>query len=425
LIKDIQKKASGYVGRILLPILITNRHIKVDIKLARTWAKQLYDARRDEDWTIDAEMFTNIFSAPNSFEQLGMMFLHYKELSGHSIIKAIESLKPDALKSACLTIFRYIEDPMTYNCEVIWNALEDTIENQNNLDRLKNVILSRCEIDLKSIKERFQKLYDTSLEKGLKNKTTSKNGFRALIAYARDCSQMCPSVWQQVKEIMDTLASFLPILELGILRIIALYSVNWGFQSSFNAEHLTFNDNCDRVDGRNLCELSYDTAVAIANFAVIRDGRPVRIRWKIHEKTDEMWIGFTIDQSFVAWHGGYWHRDGIISYYGGRERYIGQEDYPAIELPILGKGDRNSGYGSLQIPGVAKHVLQPYSKGHEIELEVCLTIRGNGDWISLYHNKMPQLRRWNIDCFTQGVVKLFPFAVIDTKSDDVQFELVM
>jgi len=436
LIKDIQTKTSGHIGRILSSIVITNRHTTVDIKLAQKEAKQLYDARRNEDGTIDAEIFTNIFSAGHSFEQLGKMFLYYKELSGHSIIRAIRNLKSDTLQSACLTIFRYIEDPITYYCEVIWNALIGSTENENNFHRLKNVIVSRCEIDLKSIKERFQKLYGTSLEKECNrfrvlsklskksnwSKKSTWNGLRTLIAYASDRSQIYPSVWQQVKEIMETLESVLPFLEFGISRVIALYAVNWGFQSSFNAEHLTFNDECDRVDGRNL---SCDTAVAIANFAVIRDGRPLRIRWKIHDKNDEMWIGFTMNQSYVTSRGGYRNALGIVSYYGGRERYIGLKRYPAIEEPILGEGEKNSGYGSLQIPGAAKHVLQPYSKGHEIELEICLTIKGNGDWISLYHNKKPQLRKWNIDCFTQGIVKLFPFAVIDTPSDDVQFELVM
>merc|ERR1711920_1113984 len=122
----------------------------------------------------------------------------------------------------------------------------------------------------------------------------------------------------------------------GISKIIARFAVNFGFQSSFNAEHLTFNNEFDRVDGSNL---QMDTAVAMANFAVIRDGRPVRIRWKIHEKNDAMWIGFTIDQSYVSLHGGYWCKRGIISYYGGRERKIGREDYPAKEEPVLGKGE--------------------------------------------------------------------------------------
>ena len=77
------------------------------------------------------------------------------------------------------------------------------------------------------------------------------------------------------------------------------------------------------------------------------------------------------------------------------------------------------------MPGVVNHVLQPYSKGHEIELELCLSRERSGDWISFYHNKKPQLIKWNIDCFTVGVNKLFPFVVIDTPADDVQFDLAI
>lgn len=71
--------------------------------------------------------------------------------------------------------------------------------------------------------------------------------------------------------------------------------------------------------------MSCDTAAAIANFAVIRDGQPLRIRWKIHEKMDEMWIGYTIDKSFLTSYGGYWVKNGIVSYYGGRETKIGDQ----------------------------------------------------------------------------------------------------
>ena len=75
--------------------------------------------------------------------------------------------------------------------------------------------------------------------------------------------------------------------------------------------------------------------------------------------------------------------------------------------------------------GIAKHLLQPYSKGHEIELELCLNTKGSGDWISLYHNKKLQLREWNIDCFTKGATKLFPYVALYRPADDVQFELVI
>jgi len=282
--------------------------------------------------------------------------------------------------------------------------------------------MSRCEIDLKTIKEKFLEMHGTPLERELRKKSTKrKYHFSVLAACATDYSHKLPPVWEQLKEIIYTIDHILPYLELGMSRIIALFAVHAGFQSCFNAEHLTFT-NENRVDGRNLSE---NTAGAIANFAVVRDGRPVRIRWKIYGKNDEMWIGFTIDQCFVTYHEKYRCSTGIISYYGGRERHIGSEEYPAIEKPLLGRGDRDSGYGSLQMPGVVKHVLQPYSKGDDIELEVCLTLEGSGDWISFYHNKKAQLIKWNIDEVTHGKVKLFPFAVIDTPTDDVQFELVL
>jgi len=136
-----------------------------------------------------------------------------------------------------------------------------------------------------------------------------------------------------------------------------------------------------------------------------------------------MWIGFTLDKSYVISPSYYWCKNGTISYYGGLESEIGSRLYPAIQKPILDK-PAVWGYGSLQTPGVAKHMLQPYSKGDEIELELFLGKGGNGDWISLYHNEKPQLVKSNIDSFTEGAIKLFPFVLIDTPSDVVQMELV-
>jgi len=40
---------------------------------------------------------------------------------------------------------------------------------------------------------------------------------------------------------------------------------------------------------------------------------------------DEMWIGYTIDKSFLTSYGGYWVKNGIVSYYGGRETKIGDQ----------------------------------------------------------------------------------------------------
>jgi hypothetical protein len=233
------------------------------------------------------------------------------------------------------------------------------------------------------------------------------------------------SVWEQLDQIMDAVESVISDLEFGPSRIIALFAIHIGFDWSFNNKELKFKGYCYRVDGTNLY---HDATAAIANFAVMRDGRPIRIRWKINNKGDEMWIGFTADRSYLSNvnMNGTRCTAGNISYYGGREGKIGTKTLISVKTPVLSRGLYDSGYGSLHIPTMAKHILQPYSKGDEIELELYLGIGNeNRDWISLYHNGKPQLIKDEIESVTKNFIKLFPYVVIDRPEDDVEYQLVL
>jgi len=168
LIKDIESETSGNLRRILVAIATGNRETnKPDIQLAKKEAQMLFDAGEGRMGT-DESVFIQIF-ASRSPEHLKLVWLLYRKLSGHLIFDAIEKEMSGKLKLAFLTITRYIKDPITYYSELI-NASMKGLGTNNK--RLVRAIVERCEIDLKTVAERYNKLHKTNLEKRIMKETS-------------------------------------------------------------------------------------------------------------------------------------------------------------------------------------------------------------------------------------------------------------
>jgi len=164
LIKDIQSETSGDFKRILVSLASAGREVKpVDTELAKTDAKALYDAGEGK-WGTDEGTFNRIF-AGRSFPQLRATFHAYKKQTGQEMEAVIEKEMSKDLKTAFLTLVRYIQDPITYYSEVLYRSMKGMGTDDRTLIR---TVLSRCEIDLGEIKKRFEKLHQKSLDKAIK-----------------------------------------------------------------------------------------------------------------------------------------------------------------------------------------------------------------------------------------------------------------
>jgi len=167
LIKDIESETSGDFRRILVSLAAAGRDEKpVDEELARTDAQALYDAGEGQ-WGTDEGTFNRIF-AGRSFPQLRATFLAYKKKTGQDMGNVIEEEMSKNLKMAFLTLVRYIQDPITYYSEVLYRSMKGMGTDDRTLIR---TVLSRCEIDLGAIKERFEKLHQKTLDKAIKSET--------------------------------------------------------------------------------------------------------------------------------------------------------------------------------------------------------------------------------------------------------------
>jgi len=170
LLKDVKSEVGGNTGRLLYSLVTAGRETEdkdPDIVLARAEAKALYDAGEGQ-WGTDEKIFNNIF-ANRSFKQLRLMFLCYRQLANKLIFEAIEKEMSGTLKSAFLTLSQYMMDPITYYSEVLFHSMKGIGTDD---ERLIRTVLSRCEIDLQTVKERFEKLHQRTLDKAIKKETS-------------------------------------------------------------------------------------------------------------------------------------------------------------------------------------------------------------------------------------------------------------
>jgi len=184
LIKDVDSETSGALGKILVSCATANRDTKeVDNDLAKEEAKKLFEAGEGK-WGTDEQMFNQIF-ATRSFSQLRLTWLYYRGIAKGLIFDSIEKEMSGKLKSAYLTIAQYICDPITYYSEVLYTSMKGMGTDD---DRLIRTILSRCEIDLKTIKERYNKLHDSDANLAKKIKKETRGDYeKILLALVSDC----------------------------------------------------------------------------------------------------------------------------------------------------------------------------------------------------------------------------------------------
>jgi len=166
--RDVKGETSGDFRRFLLSLLSAGRDDKpADEKIAETDARDLYSAGEGK-WGTDESKFNMIF-ASRSFAQLKAMFIAYKKLRGTDIEKAIEKEMSGDLRRAYLTLIRWIKDPIEYYSEVLYKSMKGLGTDDKTLIR---TVLARCEIDLGTIKKKFEKLHQKTLDRAVKQETS-------------------------------------------------------------------------------------------------------------------------------------------------------------------------------------------------------------------------------------------------------------
>ncbi|XP_078489889.1 annexin A7-like isoform X2 [Ciona intestinalis] len=166
--KDITGDTSGDFKKLLVSLNNGARdgsppneeHAKID-------AESLYKAGEKKMGTDEATF--NRILCTRSFGQLREIFRQYKKISKKDIIKAIESEFSGDIEMALKMVVRMAECPPSFFAKRLHDSMKGAGTKDDALIRL---VVTRSEVDMVEIKERFQAMYKSSLEKFIKGDTS-------------------------------------------------------------------------------------------------------------------------------------------------------------------------------------------------------------------------------------------------------------
>ncbi|KAK9887180.1 hypothetical protein WA026_020633 [Henosepilachna vigintioctopunctata] len=178
LIEQVCSETSGNLGRFLSLILTKTRNDCNDIDDgdARSKAEELYAGGEGQLGTEESVFYR--IMAHESFAQLRRIFEEYKEISGNSIEQALRHELSGDYLDALLAVVECVQSPANFFARKLHDSMDGAGTDDDTLIR---IIVSRSEIDLGTIKDEFEKLYDKTLESCIEN-DTSGDYKRALLA---------------------------------------------------------------------------------------------------------------------------------------------------------------------------------------------------------------------------------------------------
>lgn len=167
--EDIIDETSGDLQRILVSLVQGNRSEDqyVDPKVVEADVKDLKKAGTKIIGT-DESVFNKII-AQRSLCHLKSVFEVYRSDEGQDIESVIaEEMSGDASK-AFLSIVRFVKDPAEYFATCFHESVQGAGTDD---ERLIQLVVSHCEVDLKDVSSKFMELYKKSLSLAIEEDTS-------------------------------------------------------------------------------------------------------------------------------------------------------------------------------------------------------------------------------------------------------------
>ncbi|XP_043922524.1 annexin A13 [Protopterus annectens] len=173
---DVKSDTSGAFKKLLVALLQANRDpgLEINKELAEADAKELYEAGEGR-WGTDELAFNSVLAKRN-YMQLRATFAAYAILHGKDIEDVIKSETSGDLKKAYLTIVKCTKDCQGYFAKRLYKAMKGAGTDEAILIQ---ILVSRAEIDLQAIKEKYQSMYNKSLGDAIRSDTSGD--FRRLL----------------------------------------------------------------------------------------------------------------------------------------------------------------------------------------------------------------------------------------------------
>ena len=156
----INDEASGDLKNLLVSLLQCKRSDNVIVDNAKCLedAKELYEAGEGK-WGTDESVFNKIFSLRSSYE-IGVISRHYQQITGHSLMEAIESEFSGDILVFMKIILKVMVNPHAYFAERVNQAIKGWGTNDRVLIRL---LVSRDEVDMPEIKAAYKSMYGVDM----------------------------------------------------------------------------------------------------------------------------------------------------------------------------------------------------------------------------------------------------------------------
>jgi annexin A7/11 len=158
--RDLQGDTSGSFERLLVSMSTGGRNENpvVDAAIAAQDADNLYQAG-EKKWGTDESAF-NAVLATRSYPQLRAMFEEYEKKTGHPFEKAIQKEFSGDIQKGMLAVVKVARNRAAYFAERIHDSVAGLGTKDDDLIFL---IVTRSEIDLETVKQEYQRLYNKSL----------------------------------------------------------------------------------------------------------------------------------------------------------------------------------------------------------------------------------------------------------------------
>lgn len=159
--EDLIGDTSGYFRRLLVSQVNAGRDEDADLDEDKAMedAQAIYDAGEAQWGTDEAEI--NAVLSLRSFPHLRRVFAAYQEIADRTLIEAIESECNGTLQEGYLAIVKRAVNKSLFFAERLYDSMKGAGTCDDTLIR---IIVSRSEVDLADIKDKFLAKYEQSLD---------------------------------------------------------------------------------------------------------------------------------------------------------------------------------------------------------------------------------------------------------------------
>ncbi|XP_007906455.1 annexin A5 [Callorhinchus milii] len=167
--EDIVNDTSGHFGRMLVILLQGNRDQGRHTEEAsvKQDAEELFQAGELQCGTDESKFLTII--GTRNIHHLRKVFDQYMKISGYQIEESISSETSGNLANALLAVVKCVRDVPEYFAESLHNSMKGAGTDDDTLIR---IMISRSEVDMLDIREKFRQKFGKSLYIAIKKDTS-------------------------------------------------------------------------------------------------------------------------------------------------------------------------------------------------------------------------------------------------------------